>query len=97
VHDGGRGLDWHPADGSNRADEGGQKVAPLACDRDRRVSAPSTLRRLKAGKPYPAEMTHHAALVPREESFTGDANAREQEVERSGATLPNPYRRASAR
>jgi hypothetical protein len=42
-------------------------------------------------------MTHHPSLIPGEESFTRDANAREQEVERAGATLTNPDAGATVR
>jgi hypothetical protein len=35
-------------------------------------------------------MTNNPSLIAREESFTGDANAREQEVERAGTALTNP-------
>jgi hypothetical protein len=94
MDDGRRGLDRHPADGSHRAHEGGQKVAPLTRSGREGVSAPATLGRRKPWQPRPAEMTHHSPFIAREQAVAGYANARKEQVERAGKTLTNPCSRA---
>jgi hypothetical protein len=47
------------------------------------MTAPLTLRRRQTGNPRPAEMAYDSRLIVRQQLLAGDADARQQQIQRS--------------